>query len=165
MHSEELDAHRERMSALLHTAALVLPPYGVEGGDLDAWVQDLVKVTRALGRAEEMLVRECNPRWLQGVVIEVENPAKSMAGKVLNAASVKIRSEFGAKDRTYGPDNGWIDLRTAEGKALAEQAARLVGKRVRYQLMTQVDLQDGRPILDANGNVKSRSVLKAITLV
>jgi hypothetical protein len=75
-------------------------------------------------------------------------------------ASAEIKSDFGT---SRWPDKPWIDLRTEEGRELARRAERLVGRRVRYELITRINLQNGEPMKDETGKVVSRTYLRNIT--
>jgi hypothetical protein len=160
MELADFQARREKVYGLIHTAALALPPYGLEEDDLARWSSDLVRVMQALEGAAEQALREVNPRWLQGTLISVQNPARSSTGNVLDLASAEIKSDFGT---SRWPDKPWIDLRTEEGRELARRAERLVGRRVRYELITRINLQNGEPMKDETGKVVSRTYLRNIT--
>jgi hypothetical protein len=138
----------------------VLPPYGLGEDDLARWSADLLKVMQALESVTEQALREVNPRWLQGTLVNVQNPARSSSGNVLDLASAEIKSDFGT---SRWPDKPWIDLRTEEGRELARRAERLVGHRVRYELITRINLQNGEPMKDETGKVVSRTYLRNIT--
>jgi hypothetical protein len=162
MELDDFQARREKVYTLIHTAALVLPPYGLEEDDLARWSADLVRVMQALEGAAEQALREVNPRWLQGTLVSVQNPARSSTGNVLDLASAEIRSDSGTGK---WPDKPWIDLRTEEGRELARRAERLVGRRVRYELVTRINLQNGEPMKDETGKVVSRPYLRNISAI
>jgi hypothetical protein len=162
MELSDFQARREKVHFLIHTAALVLPPYGLEEDDLARWSSDLVRVMQALEDAAEQALREVNPRWLQGTLVNVQNPARSSSGNVLDLASAEIKSDFGT---SKWPDKPWIDLRTEEGRELARRAERLVGRRVRYELVTRINIQNGEPMKDDTGKVMSRTYLRNISAI
>jgi hypothetical protein len=162
MEASDFQVQREKVHFLVHTAALVLPPYGLGEDDLARWSADLLKVMQALESVTEQALREVNPRWLQGTLVNVQNPARSSSGNVLDLASAEIRSDFGA---SRWPDKPWIDLRTEEGRELARRAERLVGHRVRYELVTRINLQNGEPMKDETGKVVSRTYLRNISAI
>jgi hypothetical protein len=160
MELDDFQARREKVYGLIHTAALALPPYGLEEDDLARWSADLVRVMQALEGAAEQALREVNPRWLQGTLISVQNPARSStSGNVLDLASAEIKSDSGT---SKWPDKPWIDLRTEEGRELARRAERLVGRRVRYELVTRINLQNGEPIKGEKEKVVTRTYLRNI---
>jgi hypothetical protein len=163
MEASDFQAQREKVQSLVHTAALVLPPYGLEDDDLAKWSADLLKVMHALESTTEQALREVNPRWLQGTLVSVQNPARSStSGNVLDLASAEIKSDFGT---SKWPDKPWIDLRTEEGRELARRAERLVGRRVRYELVTRINIQNGEPMKDDTGKVMSRTYLRNISAI
>lgn len=130
--------------------------------DTGAWLAEVQRTALELARVVARLaptVFERERSWT-GVVINVEDPARSTAGQPLTLAKVHFHSDQGR-----GEDYAWVDRRRDGALILAAKEAKLARAHVRYTKRHVPQMEGGRPKVNAEGRTETRPYLAALTLI